>query len=55
MKHLPITALVLSIITAVFSLAVAHMATGSVLGKVTMIQLKSYGGLNVSDLLNWEL
>ncbi|SBS38489.1 Rhomboid family protein [Marinomonas spartinae] len=55
MNKFPVSAITLGIITAVFSLVVAYLATGSFLGKVTMIQLKSYGGLNVSNLANWEI
>lgn len=55
MKKFPITAITLGIVTVVFSLVVAYLATGSFLGKVTMVQLKSYGGINVSDLVNWEI
>ena len=55
MNKVPVAAMSLAIITAVVSLVIAYLATGSVLGKVTMIQLKSYGGLNISNLVNWEI
>jgi rhomboid protease GluP len=54
-KNLPITAIALGFATAVCSLLVAYLVTGTVFGKVTMIQLKSYGGINVSSLMDWEI
>ena len=55
MKKLPIAAIGLSMVTLVSSLVVAYLATGSFLGSVTMVQLKSYGGVNLSDLADWQL
>lgn len=55
MKKLPVVSIGLGVVTALFSMTVAYMVTGSVLGTVTMIQLKSFGGVTVPDMANWEI
>ena len=55
MKKLPIASIGLGLTTIFVSMIVAYIVTGSFLGKVTMIELKSYGGVNVSNLMNWEV
>lgn len=45
----------LGLATALFSMIVAYLVTGSIFGTVTMIQLKSFGGVTVSHIANWEI
>ncbi|MEP3350873.1 MAG: rhomboid family intramembrane serine protease [Marinomonas sp.] len=55
MKKLPIASIGLGLATVLCSMIVAYIVTGSFLGKVTMIQLKSFGGITVSHMANWEV
>jgi rhomboid protease GluP len=54
-KKFPIVSIGLGFVTALYSMIVAYLVTGSILGSVTMIQLKSFGGITVSHMENWEL
>lgn len=55
MRKTPIASIGLGLATLLCSMYVAYTVTGSLFGKVTMIQLNSYGGVTLTNLLNWEI
>jgi rhomboid protease GluP len=55
LNKFPMVSIGLGLATALFSMIVAYLVTGSIFGTVTMIQLKSFGGVTVSHIANWEI
>lgn len=55
MTQLPVVAFILALATLVSSLVVAQVVTGSLLGKVSMIDLSHYGGVTVADIKKGQI
>jgi membrane associated rhomboid family serine protease len=55
LKQLPIITMVLALATITTSLAVNYSISGTLIGKIRVIDLEPYGGFTIEHIMNFEL